>query len=208
MANLVIIGAGDQARVVLEALNGRKDIDVLGFLDDSLPKGTMRGGLPVLGGVTEIPEHADYYHIAIGNCFARSVIHSLIQAPARALAIIHPWAIIATSAMILPGAFIGPRAVLHCGAIAKAHSIVNTGSILEHDSILGDYSHLAPGAVTGGHVEIGRSTFIGLGSMIRDRIKIGDLSIVGMGSVVVSDVAAGMVVYGNPARVIRENEAC
>lgn len=205
MANLVILGAGDQARVVLEALNGRKDINVLGFLADNLPKGEMRGGFPILGRLNEIPEHADFYHIAIGDCRARTIIRGSIRTTARALAIIHPSAIISPSSMILPGAFVGPRAVLHCGAIAQAHSIVNTGAILEHDCQLEDCSHLGPGAVTGGHVRIGWQATVGLGAMIRDRVEIGAGAFVGMGSVVTKNVRPGMMVYGNPAREIREN---
>ena len=39
---------------------------------------------------------------------------------------------------------------------------------------------------------------------IRDRVKIGNNVIIGMGVLVTSDIQNGMIVYSNPARVIRQ----
>jgi len=52
---------------------------------------------------------------------------------------------------------------------------------------------------------IGKNCFIGAHSIILPGIHIGDGSIVATGSVVTRDVAAGTLVAGNPARVIRTN---
>lgn len=209
MANLVIFGAGNQARVVLEALNGNKEVNVLGLMADNELIGTLVRGFPILGGFANVPMQADCYHVAIGDGLLRerTVRFILAQRTMSALAVIHPTAIIASTALICPGAFIGPRAVLHNGSVAWAHSIVNTGAILEHDCHLGEFSHLCPGAVTGGCVAIGRQTTIGLGACIRDHISIGERCLIGMGSVVTKSIRPGVVVYGNPAREIRENEA-
>ena len=51
-----------------------------------------------------------------------------------------------------------------------------------------------------------RGASIGSGSTILCGVEIGEGAIVGAGSVVTKDVAAGMVVAGNPARVLRPVE--
>jgi acetyltransferase-like isoleucine patch superfamily enzyme len=53
-------------------------------------------------------------------------------------------------------------------------------------------------------VTIHESVFIGMNSLILKGVTIGQGSVVGAGSVVVKDVPAGVVVAGNPAKVVRE----
>ncbi|MFN0159989.1 MAG: acyltransferase [Burkholderiales bacterium] len=56
----------------------------------------------------------------------------------------------------------------------------------------------------GAPVSIGKSVWIGYGSLILKGVSIGDGAIVGAGSVVTEDVPPWTIVAGNPARVIRE----
>ena len=58
----------------------------------------------------------------------------------------------------------------------------------------------------GGKVNIGTASWIGIGSCIVDRVTIGSGSFIGAGLVVVKDVPEGVLVRGNPARVIRPIE--
>src|ERR1700748_2677443 len=53
-------------------------------------------------------------------------------------------------------------------------------------------------------VEIGDNVFVGMGVKILKGVTIGDDSVIGAGSVVSSDIPAGVVAAGNPARVVRE----
>jgi acetyltransferase-like isoleucine patch superfamily enzyme len=52
---------------------------------------------------------------------------------------------------------------------------------------------------------IGKSCFVGIGSIILSGIKIGDSCVIGAGSVVTKDVPSNCMVAGNPAKVIKEN---
>ncbi|MBN1506429.1 MAG: acyltransferase [Sedimentisphaerales bacterium] len=54
-----------------------------------------------------------------------------------------------------------------------------------------------------GTVRLGNDVFIGVNSVILRDVTIGDYSIVGAGSVVTKDVPSGVVVAGNPARIIK-----
>jgi UDP-N-acetylbacillosamine N-acetyltransferase len=52
-------------------------------------------------------------------------------------------------------------------------------------------------------VKIGRGTWVGIGSVIRDHIEIGTDVLVGAGSVVVSHLPDQVVAFGVPARVVK-----
>lgn len=53
-----------------------------------------------------------------------------------------------------------------------------------------------------GRITIGNNVFIGARSIVLSNVKIGDNSVVGANSVVTKDVPSGVVVAGNPAKII------
>jgi sugar O-acyltransferase (sialic acid O-acetyltransferase NeuD family) len=107
-------------------------------------------------------------------------------------------AIIGENNQICAFAFIGAEA-----SIGDA-CIVNTKASLDHESKLGDGVHLAPGSTLCGCVEVGDFAFVGAGAIIMPNVSIGKNSIVGAGAVVTKDVPENVLVYGNPARIIRK----
>ena len=114
---------------------------------------------------------------------------------------------------VASSAQIGEGSILNLGSVVAPNCsvgkccFINTSAILSHDCTLGNYSVLSPNITVGGHAKIGSRSFVGLGACIRDRVRIGDDVIVGMGAVVTHDIEDGVVVYGNPARIVRRNEA-
>lgn len=54
-----------------------------------------------------------------------------------------------------------------------------------------------------GRVHIGAASWLGTGALVREGRTVGQGATIGMGSVVIAAVAAGQVVAGNPARVLR-----
>ena len=53
---------------------------------------------------------------------------------------------------------------------------------------------------------MGEATHIGAGVVLRQGVNIGDHCIIGMGSVVLEDIPDNVVAYGNPCKVVGENE--
>lgn len=205
MAKLIIIGSGGHAGVVINAIEelGYEGFDIDGLLDDFSEAETMKHGYEVLGPISSLVQWVTKFNtfgvfIAIGDShFRYGLVSRFRDSKLIFPAIVHPSAAIANE-QIGKGTFIGPGAVIGPGSEVGAFSIVNTHASLDHDSKLGDFSHLAPGVVTGGHVTIGSNTLIGIGAMIRDRVTIGNNCVIGAGSVVVKDVPDNSFGYGNP----------
>lgn len=83
----------------------------------------------------------------------------------------------------------------------------NIYSYVAHDCVIGDFVTFAPGVKCNGNVHIEDRAYIGTGAILRQGapqkpLVIGAGATVGMGAVVTKDVAPGVTVVGNPARVL------
>jgi sugar O-acyltransferase (sialic acid O-acetyltransferase NeuD family) len=85
--------------------------------------------------------------------------------------------------------------------------IINTGAIVEHDVVIGDGAHVGPGAAVLGGCQIGGRAFIGSGARVLPGRTVGADAVVGAGAVVTEDVAPGVTVVGQPARVVKRTAA-
>jgi sugar O-acyltransferase (sialic acid O-acetyltransferase NeuD family) len=124
----------------------------------------------------------------------------------RFQSIFHSSAYIAPSAIIEKGILVEPMVVI--SSFAKIGFGVNLkrSASLGHHCALGDFVNINPGVVLSGFVTIGYGTEVGSGTVISNNIKIGEKCLIGAGSVVTKDIPDGVIAYGNPCRVIRQNE--
>ncbi|MGL5023158.1 MAG: acetyltransferase [Cetobacterium sp.] len=208
MKEIVIIGAGGHAKVIIDIILQRKKIlndnlIVKGILDDSFSENEEKKlfEIPIIGNVNKISELSSniYYIIAIGNNSIRKKISQNYK-EIKYITLIHPKAIIAENVSISTGTVLMAGSIVNaCTKIGK-HCIINTGSIIEHDNIIKDYVHISPGAILCGGVIVEEETWIGTGSTIIQGLKIGTKVIVGAGSIVIKDIEAECKVVGNPAK--------
>jgi sugar O-acyltransferase (sialic acid O-acetyltransferase NeuD family) len=121
----------------------------------------------------------------------------------RTATLADPSAIVASSATIGEGAYIGAGSVIGaCATIGEA-ALVNRSCSVAHHVVLEGYVSSGPGVVIAGSCRIERGAFLGAGAVLAPGIRVGANALVGAGAVVIRDVAAGDVVVGNPARVLR-----
>ena len=173
--NLIVLGGGEHARVVIEAARSRAGAwTILGFVDPAPCVETCeRLGVPRLGGDEALADHPDALGVigfgAAGEAAARAA--AVKRAAGRIggwATVVHDSAWISPTAVLEPGAVVMAGAIVQTGAMIGAHAVVNTGAVIEHDVRLGSFSQVAPGAVLGGRCVVGNGAYVGLGASVRD----------------------------------------
>jgi sugar O-acyltransferase (sialic acid O-acetyltransferase NeuD family) len=205
------LGAGGHARVAIEALRAADEWTLVGLLDaDPAKRGqtfldlTVLGSDDLMGDMARQGVHHFFLGVgSVGKCALRQRLFE--QALANGLTpivVIHPRAIVSTSARIGKGVCILAGAIINAQAHLGDNVLVNTAAVVEHDCLLGDHVHIATGACLGGMVSVGAGSHVGIGVSVRQGIRIGRNSVVGAGAVVVKDVPDQVVVAGVPARLL------
>jgi UDP-perosamine 4-acetyltransferase len=200
---IVVLGGGDHARVVVELLRetGRP---VRGWVG---PDGAGIPGLTHLGAdavLSQLDPAAVELVNGIGSTadaslrarvYASAARHGLVFAT-----IVAPSAVVAASAQLAQGCVVLAQAVVAAGARLDVDVIVNTSAVVEHDARIGAHAHISPGALLAGRVEVGPRTHVGLGARVIQSVRIGSDCTIGAGAVVLADVADRSVAVGVPAQ--------
>ncbi len=212
--NLVGLGAGGHAKVLIEATRSSNIYEVAALLDRNLI-GQVVLGVPVIGEDKDLPRlfqgGIKHFFVGIGSVgdmsSRRRVFDYGLSCKLEPATIVHRDTVISASAQLGAGTAVLAGAVLNADARVGANVIINTGAIVEHDCVIEDHVHIATGARLAGHVQVGMGSHIGIGATVRQGIAIGANTIVGAGAVVVNDIPAGWVVVGVLARPIRRNDS-
>lgn len=204
---VIIIGAGDHAKVLLDILLDQNE-NIIGLTDKSISKGTQIYGVSVIGDDSEILKYkTDEIELVNGigsigdTSLRRKVFESLKGNGFVFKTVIHPTAIISKRAKIGEGVQLLAGSVVNPEAEIGDNTIINTKSSIDHGCIIGNHCHVAPGCTFSGCVRVGDSSHIGTGTSIIQGINIGKKVLIGAGSVVLHDVRDNEKAYGVPARV-------
>jgi len=203
---IIVFGAGDHAKVVVETvLASRPDRQIVLLDDAEQRKGLTIFGIAVSGGREQLDSLRTVpIALGIGDNRARSALLRWLTEQGRALeTLIHPSATVSNSVKIGEGAFLGAGAIAIADARIGAGAIVNTGATVDHDCELGVASHIGPGVHLCGNVRVGDRTLIGVGSAVKPGISIAGDVVVGAGAVVVRDIDLPGTYAGNPARQLK-----
>jgi len=198
--NLIIIGAGGHARVVIDAAI-KAEYSILGIIDVNFtgsPEKIM--GYDVIGDysvLTNYPKDSTCVFIAIGeNSQREKFFNKVIEDGFNIPVIIHPTAIISDNMEIDGGSFVNAGAIINAKAQIMTGSIINTGAIIDHEVIIGKFCHIAPGVCISGRTKVGNHSFIGTGASVIDKISIGNNVIIGAGSIIIKDIESETKVVG------------
>lgn len=199
---LIIIGASGHGKVVADiAIKMNKWQSIAFFDDDESIKTSM--GLEVIGKTADAftyKDEADFF-VAIGSNATREKIQEkLIEQGLSVVSLIHPSAVIGTDVEIGIGSVVMAGVVVNSSSRIGKGCIVNTRSSLDHDNVIKDYVHISPGVMTAGSVEIGKSTWLGIGSVVSNNVNICSGCKVGAGAVVVKDITEPGTYVGVPVR--------
>lgn len=192
---IAVFGAGGHAKVVVDAIDRIGWLAVACVVDDRPQPGAAVLGHVVAGGRGALlarRNEMDGVIVAIGDNRLRREVARWVEAQGLALlSVMHPAAVVSSSAVIGPGSLVMPGAVVNADARVGANVIINTGAIVEHDCVVGDAVHVAPGAVLCGAASIGAGTLVGAGAVVLPGVKVeGDL-LVKAGMVAARDMRRG-----------------
>ncbi len=205
MMNVVVLGAGGHAKVVIEALRAAGRYHVVGCI---APAGSIVLDVPVLGSDDMLPElrarGLGHAIVAMGSNDRRLALGERLLAMGFDLATaIHPAANISPSARIGRGVAVLTGAVINAEAEIGDHAIVNTLAVVEHGCIIGEAAHVAPRAALGGDAVLGRLSLLGIGASVVPGRRIGNQVVVGAGAAVTGNLGDRVTAVGVPARVIK-----
>lgn len=200
--DIVVVGAGGHAKVVIATLRAAGG-DVVSALDDDQHRwGQQILGVPIKGPITADTVGSGPAILAIGDNRARHALARNLRAQwvtaCHPSATVHPTASIGEGTVVFAGVIIQPEANI------GAHSILNTAASVDHDCILGDFVHIGPGTRLCGGVTVDDGVLLGVGSKIAPNVTIGPWSTAGAGAVCVVDVPGDTTVVGIPARPVEE----
>jgi len=208
--SLIIVGAGAQARYILNTLSITGEYEILGLID-TFNNPAMWGkdvdDVRVLGSLEVLNNYPPSEHLQMISAITHldtkvQVVNHLKQKGYTFCNIIHPTAVIARRVTLGEGILINARVVIETGAVIHNHVIIHAGCVVEHDNVLEDFVNLAPGVNTAGRVHINTGAVVFTSATIIPDITIGERAVIGAGAVVTHDVPPRVTVVGAPARPI------
>jgi len=205
---VVGIGAGGHAKVVIEILRLAGEYEVAGLLD---PRGELWGrsvlGVPVLGGDEKLLELRDrgISGVFIGTDSVNDretrakLFNHALELGFDVINAVHPRAIVSPSAQVGRGLTMMAAAVVNTSALIGDNVILGTGAVVENECMLGNHVHVDTGAILAAGVRAGHSAYIGAGATVCQGVRIGRNA----------TIAAGVIIAGNvPDRAIAGGELC
>jgi UDP-perosamine 4-acetyltransferase len=203
--DIVLLGAGGHARVLLELMRktGHRVVAVLD--DDPAKQGQSIHGIDIIEPkqMAKFPPSKAGLANAVGSVRqpeVRKKMYERFEGQGYSfITAIHPSAIIADDAQLEEGAQVMAGGVVQTGARVGRDTLVNSSAIIEHDTVIGEHCHIAPGVTVCGEVRIGNVTHIGAGATVLQGRRIGDGCLVGAGAVILHDVPDGCAAWGIPA---------
>ncbi len=211
---IFIIGSSGHAKVIIDIVEKEGKYEIAGLIDSYKNKGEETLGYKIIGTEKDLPQLLASFPgasiiIAIGDNWIRHLVKEKITAIAPELkfaSTIHPSAQIAKNVKIGKGVVIMAGAIVNSESTIGDFTIINTKAAIDHDGTMMRFSSLAPGVTAGGNVTIGEFSAISIGASIKHNISIGNHAVIGAGSIVLNNCNNNVIMYGVPAKEIRNRE--
>lgn len=212
MKKIAILGTGGFAREVLCLIQDinryKEEFEILGFIDNSLPKGTIINGYSVIGSDNDIinSEKDISLALAFGEPHLKMKVAEKYNAANFDFPnLIHPSVMIGSPEYVKmgKGCIICAGNILTTNIEIGSFITLNLACTVGHDTIIGDYSSFMPSCNISGEVIIKECVYGGTGVKIINQTEIGENAIIGAGAVVSKSIPADCTAVGVPAKPIK-----
>lgn len=212
--DIVIYGAGGFGREVaclirdLNALQNQSIWNLLGFIDDGIPKGTELRHGKVLGGLSYFKEFESTVSVVVAVA-EPSVLQSIVQS-------LNEFSFVEFPNIIAPNVqfydkssfFMGEGNIFFYGCRFSTEVTIGDFNILNgqvafgHDVTIGNFNSFGPSSRLSGRVTVGNLNFFGLGSSVLQNKTVANKVRLGAMSVLMRNGREGNSYFGNPATVM------
>jgi sugar O-acyltransferase (sialic acid O-acetyltransferase NeuD family) len=201
MADVVLFGLGDFARVARVYLEADSDHDVVAFTaNERYVEASELEGLPVVP-FERLPEtHPPgrfAMFVAIGfsgvNRARREVYEQCRSLGYELITYVNSKADFWGELEIGDNCFVFEENVIQPNVRIGNDVILWSGNHIGHDSTIEDHVFIASHVVVSGNCRIGESSFIGVNATFRDGVKVAPQCVIGAGALIMKDTAEGGV---------------
>ena len=214
MNKVVIVGAGGLGRELFTWIQNAntypnfEKLDVCGFIDDDLSAlDHFNYPVKVISRIdTFLPEKKIKLIVAIGiPKIKKKVINKLENHKSDFLSFIHPGAVLGHNVSLGKGVIVCPGVIVSCDVKLGDFVFMNMNSTVGHDVTVGNFTTISGKVEITSSNNIGDYVMFGVGSKTIPGLNIGSGSTIGAGSIVIKNVKSRSTVFGNPAKIIRED---
>ena len=184
------------------------DIYVLNNLGVEIEKPYINSSVPFKM-INEIPKDFDSFYVICPTRVVNKVkMFETFKIPTDSfVSLFHDMCSISKTASVGVGCVVNAGVVIAGQTTIGDLVFINRGVTIGHHTKIGKFTTINPACNIAGDVTIGEKCEIGIGATIIDGITIGNNVVIGAGSLVLKDIPDNVVAYGNPCKMIRENEA-
>lgn len=203
--NIVIIGAGGQAKETIDLIEQNVKGKIIGIIDkkpfeDSILNYKYLGSDEDLNKIIKTKKITHFF-VAIGDIKTRSRIYSLVKKKLIPLRIISKKTYISKSAKIGDHVIIYPGVTINADVVIGDNVYINSNAAIGHETKIGDHININPGASIGGKVIIDDMATVGIGASIKENLHITKGTTIGGGAMVTKDTKKNKTYVGVPARI-------
>jgi acetyltransferase EpsM len=204
MKNIIIIGCGSHASELVDYIeyinksSTLQEFNIIGMLDNTDKYYIHYNyNYKFIGNIDDHLINPDaFYLLGIANVFIKNkVLEQFKEKKARFTGIIHPTALISSSAEIGEGTVISHNVSIGPKAKIGKFNVINSRCTIGHDSQMGENNFLSPQVVIGGYVKIGDRNFIGTNCCVIPDIEIENNNKIMAGMIITSKVNSEETVF-------------